>query len=142
MADLQQVDDRQATTDQHAFDRCLGVAGQQRREPAVPERHHHRAVVDVALRQRRRGIGVGRVEDLDRHGRVEQEPLAGPRERRVDEVLRGIGDEPVVRRILERDSGVQHGADPEAIEDVHQSGDVILVRMAQHEQVDPTREER
>ena len=33
--------------------------------PPSRDDHDHRSVVDVALRQGRRGIGIGRVEDLD-----------------------------------------------------------------------------
>jgi hypothetical protein len=45
-------------------------------------------------------------------------------------------------RALEADAGVEDGPDPESRQDLDQPGDVILVRMAQHEQVDAAREER
>lgn len=58
MANLEQVDIRhQAAPQQQRLDRRLGVAGQQGSEAAVAEEQHHRAVVDVALRKRRRRIG-------------------------------------------------------------------------------------
>ncbi len=90
--DLQHVDRRQQPPiDQDRFDRCLRVAGQQRREPAMPEHDDHRSVVDVALRKGRRGIRIGGVDDLDRCRRVELEVLAGPRECNRDRRFGGIG---------------------------------------------------
>ena len=53
----------------------------------------------------------------------------------------GIGEEALIRRILDGNAAMQHGSDVEAIEDVNQPGDVILVRVRQDEQVDATREE-
>jgi hypothetical protein len=141
--DLQHDDRRQQPPiDQDRFDGCLRVAGEQCSESAVPDDHDHRSVVDVALRQGRRGIGIGRVDDLDRCGRVEVEVLAGPRERDGDRRRGGIGQQAVVGGILEGDARVQHGGDVEPMEDVQQAGDVVLVRVSQDEQVDPTFEER
>ena len=53
MTDLEEIDDRQPSSDEHGFDRRLGVTGQKRRESAVPKGHDDRPVVDVALRKRR-----------------------------------------------------------------------------------------
>jgi hypothetical protein len=66
VSDLEEVDRRkQAALEQRRLDRRLGVAGEQRAEPAVAEHHHDRPVVDVALRQRRGRIGPCRVDDID-----------------------------------------------------------------------------
>ena len=54
----------------------------------------------------------------------------------------GIGQQPVVRRILKWDAGVKHGADVKPVEDLHQAGDMVLVWMAQDEKVDAAREKR
>jgi hypothetical protein len=64
--DLQHIHSGQhSTLNQRRLHRCLGVAGQQRREPAVPDDQDHRSVVDVAFRQGRRGIAFSRVQDVD-----------------------------------------------------------------------------
>ena len=77
----------------------------------MAEEQHDRSVVDVAFRQGRRGIGIGRVEDLDRRRRRRAaKRCAGAGERRrADAPAGGIGQEPVEGRVLEGDAGVQHG---------------------------------
>ena len=47
------------------------------RDPTVTDDEHHGPVVDVALRQRRRGIGLGGVQDLERGHGVQRQDLAG-----------------------------------------------------------------
>ena len=144
MADLQQVDGRQeATLEQPRFDRCLGVAGQQRAELAEPKQHHHRAVVDIALRKRGCCVGIGRVEDFDRRRRIQQEPLARPGKQHAGGGLQdGVGHEVIVRRVFEADTGMQQRADSESGKHVDQAGDVVLMGMAQHQQVDSAGKER
>jgi hypothetical protein len=67
MPDLQQVDRTEATAaDERGLDRGLGVAGEECAEPTVPQEHHHRPVVDVALGQRARCIGFVGIDDLER----------------------------------------------------------------------------
>ncbi|HEX7195394.1 MAG TPA: hypothetical protein VF364_01025, partial [Candidatus Limnocylindria bacterium] len=79
MPDLEQVDRRKdPSVDEDGLDRRLGIPGQQRVEPAVAEEHDQRAVVDVALRQGSRRIGVGGIQDLDGRGPIQHELLAGP----------------------------------------------------------------
>ena len=81
MTDLQEVDGwQQAAGQQGRLDGFLGVAGQERREAAVTEEHHDRAVIDVTLGQRCQGVGCRRVDDLDRRCRVEGQHLPGPRQ--------------------------------------------------------------
>ena len=59
MAHLQHLDRRhEAAAEKDLLDRRLGVAGEQRLELAVSQEEHDRAVVDVALRQRRGRIGL------------------------------------------------------------------------------------
>jgi len=58
MADFEQVDDRDAATDQSILDRCLRVTGEKRGKPPVPHDHDQRSVVDVAFRERRGCIGL------------------------------------------------------------------------------------
>jgi hypothetical protein len=92
----------EAAAEQDLLDGRLGVAGEQRLERSVPEQDDHRAVVDVALRQRGAGIGLGRVEDLDARGVVKPDHLASSSERyRQCTRARGIGQELVVRLVVE-----------------------------------------
>ena len=142
MADLEEVDGRQPSSDERSFDWRLGVTGQERRESAVPKGHDDRPVVDVALRKRRRSVGVGRIENLDLDRRIQHRPSPGTRQDDRHPGIGGIGHDPVECRIFEGDARMEDGADAEAIQHLHQPGHVILVRMAEHEQVDPSREER
>jgi hypothetical protein len=142
MPDLQHIDRREQTTiDQLRLDWRLGVSRQQCRESALPDHHDHRSVIDVAFRQGGRGIGIGRVQDVDRCRLVEREMLAGTRERHGYAGVGSIGQQAVVCRVLERDPAVEHGSDVESGENVDQPGDMVLVRVGQDEQVDPAREE-
>ncbi len=142
--DLEHVDGRQeATLEQHGLDGGLRVAGQQCGECAVAKEHHHRAVVDIAFRQGRCRVDVGRVQDLDPGRLVERELLAGTRQHhRRGRPKGGIGQQAVGSWILEGDAGVDQRTHPEAPERVDQTGHMILVRMAQDQKVDAAREER
>ena len=144
MADLQEVDLRQeATFEQQGLDRCFGVARQQSREAAVADHHHDRAVVDVAFRERGGCVGLRGIQDLDRGRRIEEEPLARPCLQDTRRGLQcGIGHEMVVSGVLEPDACMEQRSDPEAGQHVDQAGNVVLMGMAQHQQVDPAREER
>ena len=63
VADLEQIHRlEEVAGEKRGFDGCFGVASQQRGEPAELENEHDRAVVDVALRERRNGVGLGGVE--------------------------------------------------------------------------------
>lgn len=144
MSDLEQVHDRKdAASDEHCLDRRLGVAGEEGGEPTVAQDHHHRAVVDVALGERRGRIGLGGIEDLDRRRGIEREDRAGSRERAGQDRLGGsIGEQAVMRRVLEPDPGVKERADLESVEGVDQPRDVVLVWVAEHHHADPSRVER
>ncbi len=136
VADLEQIDARQAATDESSLDRCLGVPGQESRESTVAHHQDHRSVVDVAFGERRSRIGLGRIEDLDRGRRVEKEALARTPDNDRHRLICSIGHEPVVGWVLETDCGMHHGADVEPVEYINQSRHVILVRVAQHQHCD------
>ena len=143
VADLEDIDrSDQATRDECGLDRRLGVTGQQCREAAHLEQQHDRSVVDVALGKRRVDVGLCRIEDGGGGARSEIEALARACQDGRDGGSGRIGHQAVVGRVLERDPGVQHGADAVAIQHVDEPGDVVLVRMADHEHVDPSGEER
>jgi hypothetical protein len=109
----------------------------------VADDHHDRAIVDVAFREWGGCVGLRGVEDLDRCCRIEQEPLARPYLHDARRGLQvGIGHEVVVGGVLEADAGMEQGADPEPGQHVDQAGDMVLVGMAQHQQVDAARKER
>ena len=81
MSHLQEVDGwEESASNQQRLDGCLGVTSEQCREAAVTEHHDDRTIVDVTLRKWRRGVGTGRIDDLDRGRRIQEEPLAGPRQ--------------------------------------------------------------
>ncbi len=143
MTDLEHVDLRdRAAREQLGLDGRLGVAGQQRRKASVCEQQDDRAVVDVPVRQWRGRLGRAGVEHRDIGRRVERDVLsgAGDDDRRRRSVR--IGQQALEGGILVADARLEDGADAEAVEHVDQSGDVILVRMGQHQQVDASREER
>lgn len=132
----------QPASEQDSLDRRLGVTSQQCRETTQLQPQHDRTVIDVVLRKRRIGVGLGGIENGGDGVRAEIEPLAGACQHDRDSGARRIGHQAVVGRVLERDSGVEHGTHAVAVEDVDQARHVILVRMADHEQVDPSRKER
>jgi len=144
MSDLEHVDSRQeAAIDQRALDRSFGITGEERREAAVAKEHHDRAVVDVAFGQWRRGIRIGRVQDLDRRCRVEGEHLPGAGEGYIQRRFRGcIGKQVVMRRVLEGDAGMEQGINPEPVEDVDEAGHMVLMGMAENHDVNSPGEER
>ena len=136
--DLEQVDrPERPTRDQRRLDRCLGVAAEERAEGAVADLEHHRSVVDVAVGEGSARIGVGGVEDAQDGRRVEGDVGARAGQHDGDAGGGRIGQKPPVRRIVECDAGVNDGAHSKTIENLDQAGDVVLVRVAQDEQVDP-----
>ena len=143
MSDLEHVDRPQnAATDERCLHRRLGVAGQQRRESGMAQYEHDRAVVDVALRQRGRCIGLRGEQDLERGRRIQRQHLAGSGEPDLDGCGGRVGQQSVEGGILEADAGMQDGTDPMPVQDLDEPGDMILVRMAQDQQIDPACEER
>lgn len=67
VADLEHVDRPEgAARNERGLDGGLGIAGEQRAEAAVTNLDHHRGVVDIAVRQRRAGVLVARIEDRER----------------------------------------------------------------------------
>lgn len=142
MADLQEIYRRQQVAGhQEGLDRRLGIPAEQRREAAMAEQEHDRSVIDVAIGKRCFGIRLGWIEDLDRRGRVERDDVTGSGNRHRDGRVLRVGQQALIGWILVGDSGVDHGADAEALEHLHQSGDVVLMRVTQHEQIDASREE-
>jgi hypothetical protein len=140
--DLEDVDARdEPAADQKSLDRTLRITGQQCREPAVADENDDRSIVDVALGKGACRIRLGRVEHLDRGGLVERDRLSGSGDGDGRPRARRIGHEAVVRRIRKWDARVQDGSHPESLEDFHQSGDVVLVRVAEEQDVDLAREE-
>jgi hypothetical protein len=138
MRDLQHVDVRDATSEQLRIDAFLDVAHQQ--EPLFPNlaKEHDRDVVD-------RGAAVGWVH-RDTAG-------IGPQDLQMDRVERQAvaRRQPAVRR-PERGEVLCPGLEPRtrpdharlvhaphaiALEQERETGDVILVRVAEHEDVDP-----
>ena len=142
MPDLQEVDWRhEPSSDQDGFDRCLRIPGEERRETAMTEQQDERSVVDVSLRKRGRGIAIGGVEDLDRDGRIQGYAAAGARDRGRYRCPRRIGQQSLVGRVLEGDPGMDDRLHLEALEDLHQPGHVVLVGMAENEEIDASCEE-
>ena len=143
MPDLEDIDRwERVPLEERRLDRRLGVAGEERGEAAVFEEEDDRPVVDVAIRQRRRRLVGGRVENADRGRRVERDDLTGASDPQPDGVVWRIGQQPVVRRILEWDPGVEDRADREALGDLDEAGHVVLVRVGEDDEIDSPREER
>lgn len=137
VADLQHVDRRdEAAADEQLLDRRLRIAGEQDGEPSVAQDADQRAVVDVAVEERSRGVGIGREQDLEAGRGIEGHDVPGAGEGDPDAACVGIGQQAVVRRVGVRDPGVQHETDPVAGEHLNQPENVIRVRMAEHQDVD------
>ena len=144
MPDLEQVDDRHDRAgDERSLDGRLGVAGEKGRKAAVAQDHHDRAVVDVALGKRRNGVRIGRVQDLEGRGGIQGVGLPRAGKRDIQRRLRGcVGKQVVMRGVLEGDPRVKEGADLESVEGLDQPRNVVLVRVAEHHEVNASRVER
>ena len=143
MADLQEVDGRQKPSlDEESLDRRSRIPRQQRRELAMADDHHDRAVVDVLGRDRPDGIGLRGIHDLDRCRRTQREGLSGTSHgHRQVRISGDVHHEPVMRGVLEGDGRVEEAVHAEAIYDVDEPGDVVLVRVREHDNVDLAIEE-
>ena len=142
VSDLQHVDRRQQVAgEQGGLNRRFGIPGEQSRKAAMAQQEHDRSVVDVAVRQRSPSIHLAGIENLDRCGRVKRHHLPRPSNCQRDRRVCRVGQQAIVGRIFVTESGVQDCADAEALENLQQAGDVVLVWMAQDEQVDASREE-
>jgi hypothetical protein len=135
---LEDVDPRQPTRHERRVDVILDVAGQQ--EPAAPDpaEEHDRHVVDATAL-------VGR---LERHATA-----VGPEDAQVDRIQGQAvagGKPPGRRPAFGKPVGpcriagswtaharLEQPADPVAIEQQRQAGDVILVRVGQDDDVEP-----
>jgi hypothetical protein len=136
--DLQQVDRRQATGEELGVDALLDVPREQ--EPATGDlaEEHDRDVVDA-------GPGVAwplgdavgvRPEDAE-SDRVERQSITG---REAAARRPAVGEDlcpRVVARTGPEHPGLVDPAHPVPMEQQGQPGDVVLVRMAEHEDVDP-----
>ena len=107
----------------------------------MPDENDDRSIVDVALRKRRRRIRLARVDDLDRGGPVERDRLTGSRDGDGRRRVYRIGQEAVICRVRVCDAGVHDDSHVETIQNLHQPSDVVLVRVAEDQDVDPSREE-
>lgn len=138
VSDLEQIHRREdGTCHERGFDRRLRVTAEEGREATVTQHDDDRGVVDVALRERCGRIARGGIQNLHRRRAVERHRLPRARQHYRDAAPGCIGHEPVERDVLERDAGVDDGPDGETIQDLDQAGDVVLVRMAQDDEVDP-----
>lgn len=139
MGDLEQIDRRQTASDEHRVDALLDVAGQEEPQGAVLAEHddrdivHARACVRWASRYR---VCVG-PQDAQAHA-VDLEPVARPRDARFDPVGAQPCDPRLVARTRPGQSGVEHPADAIALEQARQAGNMVLVRVSEHDEVDPT----
>ena len=127
---------------QRRLDRRLGVPGEQRGEFAMSEHDDDRPVVDVAIGKRLGRLIGCRIENPQRGRRVEGEPLAGACQAHRNPFARCLGQQPIVGGVLEGNPGMEDGADREALGNLDEPGDVVLVWMCEQDDVDPTREER
>jgi hypothetical protein len=142
VSDLQHLD----RCDRIARDQCrleggLGIAGEQGGECAHLDRQHDRTVVDVALRKWRDGVRVRGIQQAYRCATPQRQGVTGPADRDRDPGASRIGQKAFVGRIVERDCGVDDGADAESVEHVHEASDVVLVWVAEHHDIDASREE-
>ena len=137
--DLEQVDPWQALGQQRRVDVLFHVAGQEEPTIADASEEHDRDVVDARTRVRRRRRDATADRPKDRHRQlVDLEAVAG-REAEPDrragarEALgpRGIpGPRPA-------HAGLEDAPDAVAVEEQRQAGDVVLVRVAEDDRIDP-----
>jgi len=139
VGDLEEIHAGQATRDQERVDLLLDVAHQEHSPPLEPAEQHDRDVVDALPRVRRftRHRTRIRPEDLERDI-VEAEPVArleaaGPH------AMGGQSRFPrPVARTGPLHARLDHPADPVPAQQQRESAHVVLVRMGQHDQVDPS----
>jgi hypothetical protein len=137
MRDLEHVDPTQAVREQPWIDVLLGVAREQEADAVRLAQEHDRDVVDAAPRGRRLGRDAGLRPDHAEGHLVERQACPGgeraPRRIAVTELR--------VPRLPCRAGtthpGLEHPADPIALEHPHQARRVILVRVAEDDHVDP-----
>jgi hypothetical protein len=138
MGDLQEVDLREAAADQLRIDALLDVAGKEEPVPAGFAEEHDRNVVD-------RGPAVGRVfRHPARVGPEDAKPdpieseLVARRQPTSRWSTPGQGRGPgLVAGTRPDRARLVHTTDPVAREQRRQAGDVVLVRVREHQEVDP-----
>lgn len=137
MSDLEHGDARQAPLDEDGVDVVLGVRFEQHAPVADLREEHDREIVHPAARIRRRagdGTGVG-PEDLEHH-LVEPEAVSRVKPFGAEAARTERLDEGGVPGPLPGEPRLEHATDPVAAEDERQAGNVVLVRMGEHDEVE------
>jgi len=138
VGDLEHVHPGHTAGEKDRVDALLDVAGEE--EPLRAERPEEddRHVVDArsgVRRLRRYGTGVG-PEDAEADI-VEGEPVAGAEPARLSTLLRELRRPGTVAGARAAHPGFDDPADPISREQEGEPGDVVLVRVAEDQQVDP-----
>lgn len=138
VGDLQQVDRREPARDELGIDVVLHVARQEEAPAGDGAEEDDRAVVRGAVVRRvARGQASGIRPQHPEVDRAEREPRAGG-ERRVGD--RPIGDRGLQRLVAGPVAGeprLVHATDAIAVQEEREAGSVVLMRVAQDDEVDP-----
>ena len=139
MADFQHVHRTdQAPFQQQRLNRGLRVAGQQRAKRPALQQHHERAVIDVPIQQRRLGVALIGIQNTQVRFTAEPDDVSGPC---LSEVRGRFGPrqryEARIGRVVVVATWLEYRADRKALERWHQAGDMVLVRMGEHQHVQP-----
>jgi hypothetical protein len=138
MAGLEQVHGRDAPRDQLGLDLRLGVPRQEEAPALERAEEHDRDVVHRAAVAGRLGRDTGGV----RREHVEVDPIEREAVARCDAAARGPAfredrREGLVPRAEARHPGLHDPPDAVTLQDQRQSRDMVLVRVGQHDEVDP-----
>jgi hypothetical protein len=137
VGDLEHVDPREPAPHQPGVDVLLGITGQQEAQPVGFAEQHDGDVVDPATR--RRGC-LGHALSWPDHGQrhlVEPEPRPGRQRAPWRLAVPQLRVPCLPRRPGPTHPRLEHPPHAVALEQAHQPRDVVLVRVAEHDDVDP-----
>jgi len=140
VTDLQDVDRGQhAATEEQGLDGRLGITGEQHPEGAVLEQRDDRGVVDVALGQRPGRVGIGWEEDGQARAGVEGMHLAGAsQDGPCAAFRRGQREEARIGRVVVGPPAIEHEAHAVARQRGDEARHVVLVRVGEEHEIDPS----
>lgn len=138
VGDLEDVDGREAPREERRIHVLLDVAREQEPQPAGLAEQHDRGVVDalaIGWRPGRDGSGI-RPQDAEADP-VERQSVAGREPAAWRSARLEHGQPGLVAGTAAGQPGFVDVPHPVSLHDQRQAGDVVLVRMAEHDDVDP-----
>ena len=135
---LEEVHPRQSSRQQHRVDFLLDVARQEEPLASIGPEQDNRDVVDRGAPVRRSARNVPGVRPQHRErDLVQAERVARGQPTGVHSAKREVLRPCAVARPRSQHARFDHSANPVPIEQCRKAGDVVLVRMTEHDEVDP-----